>query len=343
MNKLFRLKEWFSLKDVARHLSTVLHSDVSEADVLEFGLLGHLTLSVKFSKGALVKRASIVRYSDAEMMAAINSETFPTDIRLVRIPRDIAAPLLLDPLWMDTIMLLSGRLEPERYLTFDQKLFYVAGIFDLLIVGGALREIHERYQKLIGDPTVTSEISEEMPVPTSLLMETEDGSLVQLQCSENHEALAIFRRLEVYRQNGGIPVSVATSLLEEHQEAGQALLELTEWKEWNNTLAAKRLPDGHVILVRKRALEKFIRDHVDGPEKARVPTRRACSPAKALLDRAEMRFWGDNVDPNDRSTIPKNADVAAWLVEQGLSASLAEKAASILRPDWAPVGRVRDE
>jgi hypothetical protein len=57
-----------------------------------------------------------------------------------------------------------------------------------------------------------------------------------------------------------------------------------------------------------------------------------------LINQASFKFWA-NADRNDRDTHPKNADIAAWLVEREFSESLAQKAASIIRPEWAPSGR----
>ena len=46
MSKLFNLKEWVSLPEAAKHLATVFGEEVTEADVLYFGLQKKLTLSV---------------------------------------------------------------------------------------------------------------------------------------------------------------------------------------------------------------------------------------------------------------------------------------------------------
>ncbi|HRI90345.1 MAG TPA: hypothetical protein PLS93_01680 [Accumulibacter sp.] len=62
----------------------------------------------------------------------------------------------------------------------------------------------------------------------------------------------------------------------------------------------------------------------------------------AILSRAAATFWA-NVDRDDRSTHPKNASVAAWLMERGYSKTLADQAASIIRPEWAPTGRKAEE
>jgi hypothetical protein len=57
-----------------------------------------------------------------------------------------------------------------------------------------------------------------------------------------------------------------------------------------------------------------------------------------LLCQAAQKFWS-NVDRDDRSTHPTNLSVITWLKSNGLSTSLADKAASILRPEWATAGR----
>ncbi len=58
----------------------------------------------------------------------------------------------------------------------------------------------------------------------------------------------------------------------------------------------------------------------------------------ATLNQAAAWFWA-NADREDRGTHPKNADVVAWLTRCGYSQTLAEKAVSIIRPEWAPTGR----
>jgi hypothetical protein len=62
----------------------------------------------------------------------------------------------------------------------------------------------------------------------------------------------------------------------------------------------------------------------------------------AYLNQAAAKFWA-NANPSDRATHPDNDAVAAWLEGKGYSASLALKGASIVRPDWASVGRKPEE
>lgn len=62
----------------------------------------------------------------------------------------------------------------------------------------------------------------------------------------------------------------------------------------------------------------------------------------AILNQAATRFWG-NADPNDKGTHPNNSDVVAWLVLNRFTETLAEKGATIIRPDWAFTGRKPEE
>ena len=60
------------------------------------------------------------------------------------------------------------------------------------------------------------------------------------------------------------------------------------------------------------------------------------------MNQASVKFWA-NANRDDRATHPNNAKVAEWLVKQKFSETLAKKAATIIRPDWAPTGRKPDE
>jgi hypothetical protein len=62
----------------------------------------------------------------------------------------------------------------------------------------------------------------------------------------------------------------------------------------------------------------------------------------ATLNQAAAKFW-ENADPDDRGTHPDNSTVAEWLVNREFSQTLADKSATIIRPDWVPVGRKPEE
>lgn len=61
----------------------------------------------------------------------------------------------------------------------------------------------------------------------------------------------------------------------------------------------------------------------------------------AKMNQAAVKFW-EFSDPHDRGTHPHNSTVAAWFEKNSFSPTLADKAATIIRPEWAPTGRKPD-
>ena len=86
----------------------------------------------------------------------------------------------------------------------------------------------------------------------------------------------------------------------------------------------------------------FLPTHLAAPTSAsHASSRQGTSDKLALLNQASTRFWS-NATPDDPSTQPENAIVVQWLVERGYTESLAQKAATIARPEWAAKGRKQD-
>lgn len=62
------------------------------------------------------------------------------------------------------------------------------------------------------------------------------------------------------------------------------------------------------------------------------------------MNQAARIYWGHaNVIKEDKTTHPKTTDIVDWFKDRGFSKSLAEKAASILRPEFAGTGRPLEE
>jgi hypothetical protein len=78
------------------------------------------------------------------------------------------------------------------------------------------------------------------------------------------------------------------------------------------------------------------------PEIATLPNHDHFSDQLSFLVQAS-HYWWSKVDRNDPGSIPKNSDVAAWLLKRGFSERLAKSGASILRPNWVPSGRRPEE
>jgi len=55
MGKLFKLKEWMTVADAARHISSLCEEEVNEADVLRLALDGHLKIAVNLVNGVYAR------------------------------------------------------------------------------------------------------------------------------------------------------------------------------------------------------------------------------------------------------------------------------------------------
>jgi len=77
-------------------------------------------------------------------------------------------------------------------------------------------------------------------------------------------------------------------------------------------------------------------------EAPQIPGRDHMSEKLAFMNQAASKFWR-HANREERSTHPKNTDVASWLIAKGFSETLADKAATIIRPEWVPSGRKPEE
>lgn len=112
----------------------------------------------------------------------------------------------------------------------------------------------------------------------------------------------------------------------------------TAYSEHINTLTSELdAPHREIVEVKNK------QHHEEKPPVSTSSTGRAhVSEKLATLNQAAHKWWA-NANPNDRSTHPSKKDVMAWLMEHDFSQKLADSAATIIRPDWAPVGRKSEE
>lgn len=343
MGNLFNLKEWLTVADAARHLSIVFGEDVTEADVLRLALDGRLRLSVYFVNHAKARCGKVVRYSEAELSEAIASGNLPQDLNWHTWPPGAMAALRPD-LSPDiaeklAVMLMSLRIDDDRYLTLDDTVTTLRGVWDLPMIGNEQPDIEHEYQSLTGGPAVTLQGLD------GAFVEGRDGEICQLQedYDENEYqpgSSAQLERLKQHIAENNIEGAEAESLLNLYKEERKEFLEKRRTRPAKeNYYPAGRLPEDAVIVVRTEALREFERRSNDAP----LPTSRAnVSDKLAKMNQASAKFWS-NADRVDRGTHPDNATVAAWLIGQGFSPTLADKAATIIRPQWAPLGRKPEE
>lgn len=353
MGKLFNLKEWLTLADAARHLAIVFGEDVTEADVLRLALDGRIRLSVYFVNHAKARCGKVVTWDETDWWLFPDSDDFPGGRVMKRGGQATTdecrpCPQKLEALFNEIPETERGKYYPmmrelnidgERFLTLSDNVTTLRGVWDLPMIGNEQLDIEHQYQGLTGGPSVTLQGLD------GAFVEGRDGQICQLQ--ENYDdneyqagSSAALEKLKQHIAEHCIEGAEAESLLNRHKEQRKEFLEKRRARPAKeNYFPAGGLPEDAVIVVRTEALREFERHSNDAP----LPTsRHHVSDKLAKMSQASMKFWS-NADRDDRGTHPDNATVAAWLVQQGFSPTLADKAATIIRPEWAPTGRKPEE
>jgi hypothetical protein len=153
MKKLFKLKQWLTVAEAARHLSTLFSEDVSEADVLRFALDGHLTLSVYFVNHARGRcgRGPAVPISEAKC-------------RFIQ---------TRDGGWIYPID--GVAIEQNGVIEYAEQITALDGIWDLTMLGSERLDVEHQYQILTGGPAV------DLDFLGSPIVSRDDGTYCQIQ------------------------------------------------------------------------------------------------------------------------------------------------------------------
>jgi hypothetical protein len=133
--KLLGLKQWLTVADAARHLGILFGEDVSEADVLQLALGGHLTLSVNFVNHAYGRCGPVVPAQDAQSHIKFYPKS-ENEIEFVCAREGLT-------------------IDDDRVIDYDKQPIKLDGIWDLTMIGAERLDVEHRYQLLTGGPAVT--------------------------------------------------------------------------------------------------------------------------------------------------------------------------------------------
>lgn len=142
MSKLFKLKEWVTIPNAARHLSQIVNEPVSEADILQMALDGHIKISVYFPNRAKARVGRVIPYKDVprnELPTIDGKGTFT----------------YLDGYPLNDLP--KGELPDSEtpFIHFEEDVVSIDGIWDLAMQGNERIDIEFDLQQLIGGPEVT--------------------------------------------------------------------------------------------------------------------------------------------------------------------------------------------
>lgn len=158
MGKLFRLREWLTLPEAAKHLSGVFEEAVTDADVLRLVLDGHLTISANFLNGVLARRGKLV----------LHDEAFPPEREFVPLEQRI------DDIYEGFQgVALNGDCGFALDLS-EPNLTHLFGVIDLSLMGAEIFDLEHQFQLLTGGSEVT------IPSPEGVIVCFKD-EIFQLQ------------------------------------------------------------------------------------------------------------------------------------------------------------------
>ena len=123
-NKLLRLKKWLKLPEAAKYLSSSLNEEISEADILNFALNGHLNLSIYFIKPAWARYWK----HDREI-----PETF----------------------WNEQVSASEDDTETVNYIDPIDRVREINDVWNLSMTGGVSNDIQNKFHQLTDGPDVS--------------------------------------------------------------------------------------------------------------------------------------------------------------------------------------------
>ncbi|WP_319588067.1 hypothetical protein [uncultured Desulfobulbus sp.] len=245
-SKLFKLKEWLTVPDAARHLSIVFGEEVTEADVLRFALDGHLKLSVNFVNYTSAMFGKCVAWNSIFDKEWLHHKSLGEDVD-VELSHEIINSFLTA---------LPDVFSHRGYVLLDGEVLSIEGVWDLPMIGIERDEIENKYQILTNGP----EVKKGLRVNNGVFVERENGEICQLQTgfdeNEFHSGSAAeLEKINKYIAKNNIEEEKTQELLSQHKIDRKEYLDSRKKKKYSDNFSRTfNLPQDSVLVVRTQAL-----------------------------------------------------------------------------------------
>ena len=267
MSKLLQLKEWVTVTDAARHLSSAFGEPVSDADIFQLALDKRLVLSVNFVNPGKGRPGDIAHYSEKELASLIDVGTFPEDLKWHHMSPEAVKELrsmgfTYIPEVCESVgysMCMSQRLDETRLLSLTDNVARLDGVYDLPMIGAERLDIEHAYQQITGGPDVTSVVLDGALVQdaTGRMFNVLDRFDEKIKPGSPSARVALERRIREEKLSG----EVAAQLREEFSTARVTYQDAQKSRRpIDNYFPAAGLPDDAVFVVKTSALSKFLDD-----------------------------------------------------------------------------------
>jgi hypothetical protein len=168
VSKLLSLKEWVTLNEAAKHLSSVFDEEVSVADLYRFALVGRLRLTANFVNHAKATLGHKLRIRDAgfRVMPSLAQAAQITTIDLTAeampefeawlVDNEEARLSLAEAVPKSKFVMLNGQqISATECLQFDDSVSYIDGLWDLAMIGAERLDIENALQEAFDGPEIT--------------------------------------------------------------------------------------------------------------------------------------------------------------------------------------------
>ncbi|MGZ8157940.1 MAG: hypothetical protein ACXWT1_16440 [Methylobacter sp.] len=332
-SKLFKLKEWLTLPDAAKHLSGVCNEEVTEADILRLALDGHLKLSVNFVNYTKARCGNIVSYEDVEWIEIPLKNELP--IKNVETGDELPAyssyhspHFLVEEEGKPSHYKYCERIDDTRFLNLSDEVTTIKDVWDLPMISCERLDIEHKYQELTGGPAVT------LQNLGGALVEGRDGVMCQLQEK--------FKDSDFHKVHGDFEERIKQRIADNNlwgvaKEKALVFLEALGNKSFKNKVSyfnpddyypADGLPQDSVLVIRTCALTEFERLIGDNEE---INTSTSNNPNNSDLTETERQkmlkliigmaidAYGYNPESNRNSATGDKNGISAKLQTHGIS------------------------
>lgn len=325
-SKLFKLKKWLTLPEAAKHLTVVCNEEVTEADILEFTLEGHLRLSVYFPNETYGIFGKVENYFQDDLA---NSDPYwketeldelAENLELIRLSKGKSAS---PP--RKKIRNFGQYIGSDNYIRFpNDSISEVIGIWDLAMLGGERLDVEQDLQSLKGWPSLIRGEEEGVFIKNDndiicQLMESYDNNpFIQGSNAELEELMQKIMFNNVCEKE-------AETLLNQHKENRRKYIERVNSEPFkNNYFEAFCLPKGYVLVVRPESLisfEQYLSDNNATEIEAKKPHgngERFAKTREEVMGAAlsVLAKWPDQCQSSSRKFVA--AKIAALIDEKAL-------------------------